>query len=149
MQPDQVERNSTRKQPKPSIIFFWVVVLVALNIGFELYRFVQYVLNWQTFTSLITPFQFWLIANVSFLLSVSGLPVFIGMLYRMAWGPVWSIRYLLATFLIGIGRTLIFSAAPLDPTSWPVLTVQVLMTVLLALLVFARDLDKVFYANQQ
>jgi hypothetical protein len=147
MQTESPEIILIKPRPRLTGVFYWIVLLVAVDAGFELYRVIQYCINWQFMLTLIKPFQFWLMGNISFIVFVASLPVLMGLFSRSDWAPVWCLRFLLATSLIGIVRTIAFSAAPLDSTSWVSLGVQAFMTIILTVFLFTGDPRRVFYAN--
>lgn len=141
--------NIILRKPRPRLtaVFYWIVLLVVVDAGFELYRCIQYGINWQFMLTLITPFQFWVMANISFIFFAASLPVLIGLITRSHWAPVWCLRFLLATSAIGIVRTIIFSANPLNSTGWVSLGVQAFMTIILAVFLFTGNPRRVFYAD--
>lgn len=136
-----------KARPRITSVFYWIVLLVAVDAGFELYRVIQYGINWQFMLTLLKPFQFWALLNISFIVFAASLPVLIGLITRTEWAPVWCLRFLLAASVIGIGRTIVFSAAPLDSTSWVSLGLQAFVTIILAVFLLTGDPRRVFYAN--
>lgn len=126
-----------------------VFCFIILGSGFELYRVVQYVQNWQFLLSIIDPLQLWLLANLAFFLFAASIPIFAGLITRSVWVPVWSIRYLAFSTLIGISRTVLFSKDPFAPIHWLSLGLQVLVLITLVVVLFVNGARKVVYADKQ
>ncbi len=99
MQTESPEIILIKPRPRLTGVFYWIVLLVAVDAGFELYRVIQYCINWQFMLTLITPFQFWLMANISFIVFAASLPVLIGLFTRSDWAPVWCLRFLTGHFV--------------------------------------------------
>ena len=145
----QNENPGNKPQHKPSLFMTIVVCFIILGSGFELYRVVQYIQNWQFLLSVIDPIQLWLLANLAFFLFAASIPIFAGLITRSVWAPVWSIRYLAFSTLVGISRTVLFSKDPFAPIHWLSLGLQVLVLITLVVVLFVKDARKVVYADKQ
>jgi hypothetical protein len=145
----QNEIPGKNPQHKLSLFMTIVVYFIILGSGFELYRVVQYVQNWQFLLTIIDPLQLWLLANLAFILFAASIPVFAGLITRSHWALVWSIRYLAFFTLVGISRTVIFSKEPFAPIHWLSLGLQVLVLIILVIVLFVKDARKVVYADKQ
>jgi hypothetical protein len=145
----QNEIPGKNPQHKLSLFMTIVVCFIILGSGFELYRVSQYVQNWQFLLTIIDPFQLWLLVNLAFILFAGSIPIFAGLITRSAWAPVWSIRYLAFSTLVGISRTVIFSKDPFAPIHWLSLGLQVLMLITLVVVLFVNGARKVLYADKQ
>ena len=145
----QNENPGNKPQRKPSLFMTIVVCFIILGSGFELYRVVQYIQNWQFLLSVIDPLQLWLLANLAFFLFAASIPIFAGLITRSLWAPVWSIRYLAFSTLVGISRTVLFSKDPFAPIHWLSLGLQVLVLITLVVVLFVNGARKVVYADKQ
>ncbi len=145
----QNENPGNKPQRKPSLFMTIVVCFIILGSGFELYRVVQYIQNWQFLLSVIDPLQLWLLANLAFFLFAASIPIFAGLITRSLWALVWSIRYLAFSTLVGISRTVLFSKDPFAPIHWLSLGLQVLVLITLVVLLFVNGARKVVYADKQ
>jgi hypothetical protein len=127
------------KNPQHKLSLFMTIVIcfIILGSGFELYRVAQY------------PIQLWLLANLAFILFAASIPIFAGLITRSSWAPVWSIRYLAISTLVGISRTVMFSKDPFAPFHWLGLGLQVLVLITLVVVLFVNGARKVVYADKQ
>jgi hypothetical protein len=146
---NQSEISGTKSQHKLSLFMTIVVCFIILGSGFELYRVVQYVQNWKFLLTVIDPLQLWLLVNLAFILFAASIPIFAGLITRSAWAPVWSIRYLAISTLVGISRTVLFSKDPFAPIHSLSLGLQVLVLITLVVVLFVKDARKVVYADKQ
>lgn len=139
------------KNPQHKLSLFMTIVIcfIILGSGFELYRIAQYIQNWQFLLTFIDPIQLWLLANLAFILFAGSIPIFAGLISRSSWAPVWSIRYLAFSTLVGISRTVIFSKDPFAPIHWLSLGLQVLVLIILVIVLFVNGARKVVYADKQ
>lgn len=142
-------QNIPPKRPGPRItsVFYWILLLVAVDAGFELFRVIQYGIKWQFLLTVVKPLELWLLINISFIVFAISLPILIGLIMRTEWAPVWCLRFLLVTSLVGFGRTIFFSSAPLDSTNWVSLGIQVLMAVILVVFLYTGNPRRIFYAD--
>lgn len=145
----QNETPVKKLKHKLSLFMSIVIIFIILGSGFELYRVVQYVQNWQFLLTFINPIQLWLLANLAFILFVASIPIFTGLISRSGWAPVWSIRYLAFSTLVGISRTVLFSKDPFAPFHWLSLGLQVLILITLVVVLFVNGARKVVYADKQ
>jgi hypothetical protein len=143
------EKPDNKPQHKLSLFMTIVVCFIILGSGFELYRVIQYVQNWQFLLTIIDPIQLWLLANLAFFLFAVSIPIFAGLVTRSSWAHVWSIRYLAFSTLVGISRTVLFSKDPFAPIHWLSLGLQVLVLITLVVVLFVNGARKVMYADKQ
>lgn len=135
--------------PRTTMFYYWAFILIILVAGSEIYRFIQYVQNWQILLDYTAPINVWVMTNISFTLFVAVFPVIAGLVLRTEWAPSWSIRYLLILSLITLARTMIFSIDPLAPIHWLSIGAQVFFSIALAAVLFFMDPRKVVYADNE
>lgn len=136
-----------RKHKNP--IYYWVFALLLIACGYELYRFIQYVKNWELLISITSRWNIWLIVNLAFVLFASAIPILAGLFFKESWASIWSVRYLLVSAIIGIGRIFIFSSDPFAPIHWLNIGLQALFAIILIILLIFGNPRKVIYADQQ
>lgn len=143
--------NTTKTviSPRATIFYYWAFVLIVLVAGGELYRFIQYVQNWQILLDFTSSINVWLMTNLSFALFALVFPLLAGLVLRTEWAPSWSIRYLLFSSLITLARTLIFSIDPLAPIHWLSIGMQIVFSLAMAAVLLFLDPRKVVYADSE
>ncbi len=144
MEPSQTTHRMYRNP-----VYYWVFALLIIACGYELYRFIQYIKNWQFLLTITSGWNFWLMANLAFVLFASAIPILAGLVFREIWAPAWSIRYLVMSAFIGVGRIFIFSTDPFAPIHWLNIGLQTLFAIILVVLLIFGNPRKVIYAEQE